>query len=186
MNAMSTTAENLKRLREAKGLSQDELAREIGVTPQTISRIERGVTIDPEPATMRALAKFFGVATIEGDAEGAGRPVHESDQRGGTPGSAIPEIVLAYLRVGLGRPVTTLEQRVLEGYATADPTIDLDHVHAILMTRRARLKQAVEANSSVPPDEPPPRPRRGDSGQRPVAEVGGVLEKAGGKKARGK
>lgn len=38
---------NVKQARLAAGLSQEELARKLGVTVMTVSRLERGVVKDP-------------------------------------------------------------------------------------------------------------------------------------------
>jgi transcriptional regulator with XRE-family HTH domain len=57
-------AENLKRLRREKYMSQDELARLAGVGRQTIYRYERGA-VAPLGRTVRALAKALGVEPQE-------------------------------------------------------------------------------------------------------------------------
>ena len=53
-------AENLIRLRHARGWTQTELADVSGVGQSHISRLERG-TWEPRLATIMALAKAFGV-----------------------------------------------------------------------------------------------------------------------------
>jgi transcriptional regulator with XRE-family HTH domain len=47
----------LRRLREAAGLTQDELATRAGLTAKGISDLERGARRRPYPHTMRALAE---------------------------------------------------------------------------------------------------------------------------------
>ena len=54
----------LRAKREAAGLTQRQLADLVGVTDQTISNIERGVTT-PTLDTARALARVLGIA-VEG------------------------------------------------------------------------------------------------------------------------
>ena len=49
----------LKQLREERGISQRELAEEVGVTRQTINAVERG-RYDPSLELAFALAEFFG------------------------------------------------------------------------------------------------------------------------------
>lgn len=51
--------ERLKRLREAKGLSQYELAKALGYTRGQIGNYEQG-TRRPDPETLQRLADFFG------------------------------------------------------------------------------------------------------------------------------
>jgi tetratricopeptide (TPR) repeat protein/transcriptional regulator with XRE-family HTH domain len=63
--AMSVFAGELKRLREGKSLSQDELAAASGVATRTISDIERGVSLRPRPSTVRMLADALGLAGQE-------------------------------------------------------------------------------------------------------------------------
>lgn len=57
---VATFATRLKELRGKSGLSQPQLAQEIGVTKQTISLWERGPR-RPDFQTMENLADFFNV-----------------------------------------------------------------------------------------------------------------------------
>ena len=54
-------AENLKLLRKERGLSQRELAAEVGVTQQCISEWERG-GMEPTLSYLWKLADLFGVS----------------------------------------------------------------------------------------------------------------------------
>ena len=51
---------NLRVMRVLRGISQDELGREVGIDHVRISRIERGI-IQPTFKQMSAIAKFFKV-----------------------------------------------------------------------------------------------------------------------------
>ena len=57
---MATFAKRVKEQRIKKGLSQPQLAEDIGLTKQTISLWERGVR-RPDFETMNKLAQYFGV-----------------------------------------------------------------------------------------------------------------------------
>ncbi|WP_297435782.1 helix-turn-helix transcriptional regulator [Thermococcus sp.] len=50
----------LRELREAKGLTQEELAKALGVTRQTVIAIEKG-KYDPSLRLAFRIARFFGV-----------------------------------------------------------------------------------------------------------------------------
>lgn len=50
----------LRQVREAEGISQQELARRSGVLQQTISKIEKGETTNPGVETLNALAIAMG------------------------------------------------------------------------------------------------------------------------------
>ena len=50
----------LRELREARGLTQEELAKALGVTRQTIIAIEKG-RYDPSLRLAFRIARFFGV-----------------------------------------------------------------------------------------------------------------------------
>ena len=57
---MSKFGDRLRGLRIAKGLSQDELARVMGVTRSAVSQYERGLR-EPQLEMMEFLADFFNV-----------------------------------------------------------------------------------------------------------------------------
>ncbi len=71
----------LRELREGRGLTQEELAKVLGVTRQTIIAIERG-KYDPSLKLAFKIARFFGVKIedvfiYEG---GLGRGYHDRRQ----------------------------------------------------------------------------------------------------------
>jgi transcriptional regulator with XRE-family HTH domain len=55
----------LRRLREAAGLTQEELAFRAGLTPNAVSDLERGKTRRPYPNTVRSLADALGLTKEE-------------------------------------------------------------------------------------------------------------------------
>ncbi len=57
-----TIGERLKRLREIKGLSQNELAKRAGVHRPTISELEAGRQQDVTVETAKRLARALGVS----------------------------------------------------------------------------------------------------------------------------
>ena len=59
-----STSEKLSRLRAA-GLSQAEIARKTGISQPTISRIERGLHVDPKESAVLAIGALFN-KTIKG------------------------------------------------------------------------------------------------------------------------
>lgn len=50
----------LREWRRRKGLTQGELAKELGVATNTVSRIEAGER-EPRPATLKAIYRYFGI-----------------------------------------------------------------------------------------------------------------------------
>lgn len=56
------TAEKIKKLREARGWTQAELARRLGVTRNGVNSWEQGLSM-PSPACLVELAKVFSVST---------------------------------------------------------------------------------------------------------------------------
>lgn len=54
-------AENIKKYREKNGWSQEQLAREAGITYSTIIKIESGANKNPTIDTLRKIADIFGV-----------------------------------------------------------------------------------------------------------------------------
>jgi len=59
---METFKDRLKDLREEKGLSRRELARQIGMGSPNIGLWEKGIQ-EPAASTVVKLARFFGVTT---------------------------------------------------------------------------------------------------------------------------
>ncbi len=55
----------LKELREAKGLSQEDLARKAKVTRPYVTMLESGVKKNPSRATLKLLAKALGVPLMK-------------------------------------------------------------------------------------------------------------------------
>ncbi len=61
----NTFGEQLRRLREAAGLTQEELAERAGLTPKGVGALERGDRKRPYPNTVRALADALGLEDEE-------------------------------------------------------------------------------------------------------------------------
>ena len=59
---MSNITKNLRRLREAKGLSQEKLARLADVANNTIIKIEAGKNQNPTLETLKKVAQALGVS----------------------------------------------------------------------------------------------------------------------------
>ena len=56
---------NLKKLREKKGLSQDRLAKLADVANNTIIKIEQGENINPTLETLKKVAKALDISVDE-------------------------------------------------------------------------------------------------------------------------
>ena len=56
--------ERLVEFRKRRGLTQDELAKEVGVSRQTVSKWERGL-IAPSGASLIALGRVYGISVDE-------------------------------------------------------------------------------------------------------------------------
>ena len=59
-----TMGQIIKRLRKDKNFTQEELAEQLGVTCQAVSKWENG-TSDPSTSNLLALAKLFGISVEE-------------------------------------------------------------------------------------------------------------------------
>jgi transcriptional regulator with XRE-family HTH domain len=59
---MTAIADTLRTLREARGLTRADLAKQVGVTEKSIYYIEHGKTKTPLPETLLAFARVFGVS----------------------------------------------------------------------------------------------------------------------------
>ena len=62
---MSNISKNLKKLREAKGLSQEKLARLADVANNTIIKIEGGKNQNPTLDTLKKISKALKVSVDE-------------------------------------------------------------------------------------------------------------------------
>ncbi|UMX48022.1 MAG: helix-turn-helix domain-containing protein [Candidatus Nealsonbacteria bacterium DGGOD1a] len=62
---MSNLAENLRRLRKAKDLTQEKLARLADLTNNTIIKIEAGKNQNPTLDTLKNIAKVLEVSVDE-------------------------------------------------------------------------------------------------------------------------
>jgi predicted ATPase/DNA-binding XRE family transcriptional regulator len=81
--------ERLRRLREAAGHTQEELAGRAGLTPNAVSDLERGRRRRPYPHTVRSLADALGLTEEERAALVAAVPRRESSRS--APAAAVPE-----------------------------------------------------------------------------------------------
>ena len=57
---MSNLGENIKRYRKAQRLSQETVGRAIGLNRSSVSKIERGETVNVKPEQIRQLSQLFG------------------------------------------------------------------------------------------------------------------------------
>src|SRR5258708_28511737 len=57
----------IRRLRDERGWTQEQLAREAHITITCLSNLERGATKDPNNETIAGLAEAFGLETSELD-----------------------------------------------------------------------------------------------------------------------
>ena len=62
MSTNQNLANNVKRLREAKGLSQEKLARLADVANNTLIKMESGENKNPTLETLKKVAKALGVS----------------------------------------------------------------------------------------------------------------------------
>ena len=62
MSTSQNLANNIKKLREAKGLSQEKLARLADVANNTLIKMESGENQNPTLVTLKKVAKAFDVS----------------------------------------------------------------------------------------------------------------------------
>jgi predicted ATPase/transcriptional regulator with XRE-family HTH domain len=119
-------AERLRSLREAAGLTQEELAFRAGLSPSAVGVLERGARKRPYPHTVRALAEALGL-----DEEGRTSLLAAVPKRGevGAGSSSAGEPPQPVRSPALPNPTTTLVGRELE----------LEEVAALLARPGARL-----------------------------------------------
>jgi len=64
MRMVVYVGDKIKHLRDARALTQEELAKKVGITVAALSRIERNQA-EPRATTRRKLAQALGVDTAE-------------------------------------------------------------------------------------------------------------------------
>jgi transcriptional regulator with XRE-family HTH domain len=64
MEMVVYVGDNVRRLRDERALTQEELAEKVGITVAALSRIERN-NAEPRPSTRRKLARALGVDAAE-------------------------------------------------------------------------------------------------------------------------
>jgi predicted ATPase/DNA-binding XRE family transcriptional regulator len=104
----------LRRLREAAGLSQEELADKAGLTPNAVGTLERGERRRPYPHTVRSLADALALSESE-----------RAALAGSVPGRGVPKVQAP----SLPAPLTSLVGR----------GTDVGVVGGVLRRREARL-----------------------------------------------
>ena len=62
---MATIGENIKRVRNKLGLTQDDLVRKSGVKHMTLTKIESNVVVKPSVQTVAKIAKALGIQMEE-------------------------------------------------------------------------------------------------------------------------
>lgn len=62
--AKTIVGRNVRRLRESRGLTQEDLAHLAGLHPPGIGRLERGA-VDPRASTLVRVANALGVAVAD-------------------------------------------------------------------------------------------------------------------------
>ncbi|HBA27197.1 MAG TPA: DNA-binding protein [Nitrospinae bacterium] len=61
-NNKSVIAENIKKYRKKKGITQDRLSKLADITYNTIIKIESGATYNPRVETLKQIANALGVS----------------------------------------------------------------------------------------------------------------------------
>lgn len=117
--APPATAEAVRTARERRGWSQEELAERAGLSPRSISDIERGVSRKPRPRTIAAIAAALDLAA----SDLAGQSLSEP------PGAPAPAASSSTRPVGFGRRLRAL--RVERGLTQGELA------RAALMSERA-------------------------------------------------
>lgn len=127
MEQRASLGGRLRGLREAAGLSQEELARRSGLSVEAISAIERGKRKRPYPHTLRALADALGFSEAERAAFTSGSltpaVAGEVSPASAAPLAAVP-VPLVDL-VGREAEVTALSRMLLQRNADAARLITL-------------------------------------------------------------
>lgn len=101
---MNQVGNNLKKLRKAKGITQEQLAEQLNVTRQAVSSWENGIN-QPDVETLARLAEYFGVTVEEliygkkeGQAGGSASVIEvgKSSSKAGIGFGAVLAMVISY------------------------------------------------------------------------------------------
>ncbi len=112
----SSFGRRLRHLREAAGLTQEELAFRAGLTPNAVSGLERGNTRRPYPNTVRSLADALELSEVERASLIAAVPKREataSEISSPVTGSTLPSPPTPLL--GRERELTEITELLLLG-----------------------------------------------------------------------
>ncbi|MFI7585482.1 ATP-binding protein [Spongisporangium articulatum] len=93
----------LRRLREARALTQEELAERAGLTVKAVGALERGERLRPYPHTVRALADALGADAAERGALVAAVPPRTGGRRPSAAASPAPTVTAGGRTPFLGR-----------------------------------------------------------------------------------
>ncbi len=61
----NTVSENIRKLRQKKGISQDRLSKDADIALNTVVKIETGESPNPTVDTLEKISKALGVSTAE-------------------------------------------------------------------------------------------------------------------------
>jgi len=61
----NSVSKNIRRIRQAKGMSQDRLSKKADLAFHTIAKIESGATPDPRVETVKKIADALGVSIYD-------------------------------------------------------------------------------------------------------------------------
>ena len=146
---MDEFGSRLRKIREARGLSQSELARAAGLHPSLISRMERGERSTPAHGTVVSLAKVLNVTAEQLTGEGPLLPQPPQESEG------VDEVLHIILK-DLGELMLSIED--LEGVVhmwAALPNHQAIMIADIIALEYVRLRRSKSGKVTrlIPPSE---------------------------------
>lgn len=152
----------VRRYRRSRGLTQEALAEQAGVSVGAISYLERGLTQSPHRDTLRALAEALSLSEKEiASLERAARPASLALEEDAEPSDR--NNMALFSESGIPEPLTALIGREREVAALAETLVD-QHVRLLTLTGPAgvgKTRLAAHAAKCVWSEQ-----------QRPVVYVG--------------
>lgn len=119
-------ANNIKRLREQKGLTQEELARALGMSRPAVTQWETGWS-QPRMGTVEKLAAFFGVPKSEIIDDAPAHPDLPADAIPARPSTATAPL-LGWVHAG-----SPEDERVLDGGVELPEAVLVRHPHGFFL-----------------------------------------------------